>query len=315
MHGILTITLKPAVDYATSTGHVTAGPKLYCRTPRIDPGGGGVNVARAIVKLGGEVQALVVVGGPMGDRLLSLLAAEEVATLECRVAGDTSYSLAVTDEDSGEQFRFCLPAEVDSRTEARMVLDKISGAVPKHGYVVLSGGVPDGLAADFPQKVQAEVARRDGHLVVDTSKAPLLHLIESPASPLDILRLDRSEIEKAFDRPMRSISENLDFSERLVSGGVARIVVTGHGAKGSVMVAGDQRFFCHAPDVPVRSKIGAGDALVGALTLSLARGDAPEEALKWGVAAAAATVGTEGTALCDLGETEALLPECRLERL
>lgn len=80
------------------------------------------------------------------------------------------------------------------------------------------------------------------------------------------------------------------------------------------MVAGDQRYFCHAPQVPVRSKVGAGDALVGAFTLSLARGDVPEQALKWGVAAAAATVGTEGSALFELANTEALLPQCRLER-
>jgi len=113
---------------------------------------------------------------------------------------------------------------------------------------------------------------------------------------------------------MRSIADNVSFTESLVQRGVARIVVTGHGAEGSVMVAGDEKFFCHAPKATVRSKIGAGDALVGAFTLSLSRGDPPAQALKWGVAAAAATVSTEGTALCDRAKTESLFPECRLER-
>lgn len=314
MPEILTITLKPAVDYATSAEHVEAGPKLYCGKPRIDPGGGGVNVARTILKLGGRARAFVVVGGLMGDRLLALLAAEKVPTVECRVGGETGYSLAVTDTESGEQFRFTLPGDLVNETEAQMVLDRISNTIPRDGFVVLSGGVANGRPDNFPQMVQAAVSQRRGRLVVDTSKAPLLHLINSPAAPLDVLRLDRSEIEKAVGRSMRSIVDNLAYSEQLVGRGVARIVVSGHGSEGSAMVAGDQKFFCHAPQVPVQSKIGAGDALVGAFTLSLARGEVPEQALKWGVAAAAATVGTEGTAFPELAETEALLAKCRLER-
>nr|WP_276202388.1 PfkB family carbohydrate kinase [Ruegeria marisrubri] len=308
------MTLKPAIDYATTTEHVTAGPKLYCNKPKVDPGGGGVNVARTIVKLGGSVRAFVVVGGAMGDRLLALLAAENVPVMECRVRGETTYSLAVTDETTQEQFRFSLPGELLSEDEGRMVLNRISDTVQRDGLVVLSGGVANGLADDFPQEVQAAVSRCNGRLIVDTSKAPLKRLIEAPVAPLDVLRLDRSEIEKVFSRPMRSISDNLAFTERLVRRGVARIVITGHGEEGSVMVAGDQKFFCHAPKVAVRSKIGAGDALVGAFAFSLSRGDPPEEALKWGVAAAAATVGTEGTSFCGFTETHALLPQCRMER-
>ena len=60
---ILTITSNPAVDLAMSVDHVVAGPKLRCSAPRVDPGGGGVNVARAIHKLGGSAIALVAAGG------------------------------------------------------------------------------------------------------------------------------------------------------------------------------------------------------------------------------------------------------------
>ncbi|KEO50803.1 1-phosphofructokinase family hexose kinase [Thioclava pacifica] len=314
MPDILTITLKPAVDFATSTDHVEAGPKLYCSEPRVDPGGGGVNVARAISRLGGDVRAFVVVGGAMGDRLLALLAAEGVPVEACRVAGETGYSLAVTDGASGEQFRFTLPGGRVSESEAAMILERISEVVPKNGFVVLSGGAAKGLPEDFAQKVQAVVSQNNARLIVDTSKAPLLHLISSPTAPLDVLRLDRSEMEKALGCSMRSVADNLAFCEGLVERGVARIVISGHGAQGSAMVANGEKFFCHAPQVPVRSKIGAGDALVGAFTFSLAQGKAPEEALRWGVAAAAATVGTEGTALLDRSGAEALFAQCRLER-
>ncbi|WP_260014696.1 PfkB family carbohydrate kinase [Leisingera aquaemixtae] len=79
------------------------------------------------------------------------------------------------------------------------------------------------------------------------------------------------------------------------------------------MATGEQRFFCRAPYVAVQSKIGAGDAFTGALTLALSRGAALDQALRWGVAAASATVGTEGTALFERGAVEALLPQCEVQ--
>lgn len=293
---------------------MTAGPKLYCREPQIDPGGGGVNVARTVVRLGGSVRALVAVGGATGERLLELLAAEEVDVLPCRIAGETPYSLAVSDEGIGSQYRFCLPGEGMTPKEGQRVLEQIAGAVPMDGLVVLSGGMAAGLADDFPQQVQAVVERAGGRLVVDTSKAALMRLIDAPRAPLEVLRLDRSEMEKAFDRRMRSLADNLRFTEELVRRGVAKTVVTGHGAAGSVLVSGETKVFCHAPEVPVRSKVGAGDSLVGAFVYALSQGEAPEEALRLGVAMAAATVGTEGTTPSDLGGIEALLGACRLER-
>ncbi|SPF76791.1 ATP-dependent 6-phosphofructokinase isozyme 2 [Aliiroseovarius pelagivivens] len=274
-----------------------------------------MNVARAVIKLGGNAKAFVVVGGAMGDRLLDLLSDENMPVLKYRVAGETGYSLAVTDEKTEQQFRFTLPGDPLNAGEGRMLLDQISRVVPANGLVVLSGGLAAGLADDFPQEVQEVVQQRNARLIVDTSKAPLQRLIDAPRAPMDFLRLDRSEIETAFAKPLRSIADNLYFTQELVRRGVAKTVVTGHGDKGSIMVSGDKKFFCHAPKVEVRSKIGAGDALVGAYTLSLSRGAPPEEALKWGVAAAAATVGTDGTALCNLAETEALFPQCQLESL
>ncbi|SDZ34343.1 6-phosphofructokinase [Jannaschia faecimaris] len=310
MPDILTITLNPAVDLATSVKRVVPGPKLYCRSPRVDPGGGGVNVARAIRKLGGRATALVAVGGAMGDRLCDLLAEEEVPTHAVRVRGETRESFAVTDETTGEQFRFSVPGETLGEPDAARLLSEIAAAAPVHGLVVLSGGVAPGLTEEFPQLIQDAIAPRTDKLIVDTSKAPLARLIAQPRSPLLLLRVDQKEAARAAAHAMDMIADSLTFASGLVARGVAEIVVTGRGAEGSVMVTRTGRFLCQAAPVPVRSKIGAGDAFVGAMTLALARGDPPEEALRWGVAAASATVGTEGTELCDAVETAALFQTC-----
>lgn len=310
MTEILTITLAPAIDLATSIDRVTAGPKLRCAPPRIDPGGGGVNVARAIRQLGGHSRALLVIGGPTGEQLMALLDAEGVETMPIRVASHTRQSLAVTDETTNEQYRFSLLAEPLGADDAESILDGIARATKKDTLVVLSGSVAPGLAVDFPHAVQARIAHETDRLIVDTSGPPLAHLMTHPTHPLHVLRIDQKEAATAAGVPLETVQSSVDFAAALVDRGVARIVVTGRGADGSIMVTKDQRIFCHAPKVPVRSKIGAGDAFVGAMTLSMSRGEPLARTLQWGVAAASATVSTEGTALCRLEDVQRLLSAC-----
>ncbi|MBW4706188.1 1-phosphofructokinase family hexose kinase [Roseobacter sp. YSTF-M11] len=315
MSAILTITLNPAVDLATSVERVIAGPKLYCRAPRIDPGGGGVNVARAICRLGGSATALVAVGGASGDRLLRLLSAEAVPVHPVPVQGETRESLAVTDEHTGEQFRFSLPGQILRSEDADHLLNSIAAKAPPDGYVVLSGGVAPGLGDTFPNRVLKAIAPKTDRLIVDTSKSALARLIAEPSAPVEILRLDHREAEQSAGHALPTVAHCIRFAEELMERGVARSIVTGRGGEGSILVTAGARYLCRTPQVPVVSKIGAGDAFVGALTLSLSRGEDPDVALQWGVAAASATMGTEGTELCDRTVVEALLPLCPVEQV
>lgn len=310
MPDILTITLNPALDIATSVDRVVAGSKLYCKTPRVDPGGGGVNVARTIRRLGGHATALVTIGGAVGEQLLALLAAEDVPTRAINMDGETRQSMAITDEMTGEQYRFGVPGTPIGQGGADRLISEISKAISKEAYVVLSGSLLPGLGDDFPSQIQQTIAPQTDRLIVDMSGAPLARLISQPTAPLLLLRVDHQEAEQVSERPLGTIADSADFASRLVTRGVARMVAMGRGAEGSVIVTQTGRFFCRAPAVTVRSKIGAGDSFVGAITLALSRGEPPEQALRWGVATASATVETEGTALCKLSAVERLLERC-----
>ncbi len=310
---ILTVTLNPAVDLATHVAQVVAGPKLRCATPRFDPGGGGVNVARAVCKLGGSAQALVAVGGAMGDRLLQLLAAEDVPALPVRVSGETRQSFAVTDDSTGGQFRFSVPGQPLTAADADSLRTAVAERAAQDGFVVISGSVAPGLSVDFPSQIMAALVPRNARVVIDTSSHALDWLISHPTTPVDVLRIDQSEAEEAAGHAMTRVADSVGFAQNLIARGVAHAVVAGRGPEGSLLVSKKDKFFCHAPVVDERSKIGAGDALVGALTLALARGAAPDRALQWGVAASSATVSTEGTALCDLAQAKARLDGCRVE--
>ena len=312
MAPILTITSNPSVDLATSVDHVVPGPKLRCRAPRVDPGGGGVNVARAIHKLGGDAVALVAAGGAGGDRLLSLLAAEGVASLPVPVVAETRQSFAVTDEGTGEQFRFSVPGEALTEAEGDAFLRRIMNAAPEDGFAVYSGSVAQGLPPDFVARIKAILDAKRTRLVVDVSGAALDHLLAHPIG-LHALRIDQVESATAASHPMETIEDGRRFAAELVARGVAEIVVTGRGAEGSVLASRDTHLFGRTPPVAVRSKIGAGDTFVGAFTLSLSRGGNLSEALCRGVAGASASVSTEGTALCTQSDAEALVAQCQIE--
>lgn len=312
---ILTVTLNPAVDVSTNVAQVVAGPKLRCGLPRFDPGGGGVNVARTICKLGGQTRALVAVGGSMGDRLLDLLAAEDVATQPVPVSGETRQSFAVTDESTGAQYRFSVPGQELTGQDADTLIAAITDHTREDGFVIVSGSVAPGLPEDFLEQIITATQHKTPKVIIDTSGTALDRLITHPAVPLYLLRIDENEASEAAHRPLDTIADSVGYAADLVVRGVAEIVIIGRGAEGSVLVGQEHRLICHPPNVPVNSKIGAGDAFVGSMTLAMARCEDLPQALRWGVAAASATVSTEGTALCDAQTTHARFDQSEVEDL
>ncbi|MEH6738557.1 MAG: PfkB family carbohydrate kinase [Sulfitobacter sp.] len=313
MSEILTVTVNPAIDLATSAERVQPDRKLRCGPARVDPGGGGINVARTIVKLGGDAKAVIAVGGTTGEQLISMVRADGVTPIAVPVTGQTRQNLAVTDRRSGEQYRFSLLSDRWSGTDEANMIEAIKLNASRDGFVVLSGGLAHGMAIGFHGQIQTELRAITSKIIIDTCETALSHLMAHTHTPFHVLRIDQHEATMAAGHDLGAITDGFQFGAALIGRGVAEIVVIGRGAKGSLLVSRDRRMFCHATKVPVRSKIGAGDAFVGGLTLSLSRAEPLERALQWGVAAACATVKTDGTALCTLQEVEALLPRCRVE--
>jgi 6-phosphofructokinase 2 len=306
---ILTVTLNPALDIETFVDRVSAGPKLRCSEPRRDPGGGGINVSRAIANLGGASTAFVALAGQTGQLLASLLAAEGIGHVGFPIFGETRESLSVTDRSTGAQYRFVMPGPAWTEGDRERVLAAIARTGHAGGLVVLSGSTAPGLPDDFAHRLAAVVG--GNRVVADTSGGPLAAIIRRPAG-LHLLRMNGDEAESAAGRPLAEPDEAAAYASGLVAGGVARIVVIAMGDRGSVLVTADSRLASIAPKVPVKSKVGAGDSFVGALVLALARGESHAEALRQGTAAAAAAVMTEGTRLCQPDDVANLATICQV---
>lgn len=319
MTDILTITLNPALDMSSEVNKVEPEAKLRCAMPEYDPGGGGVNVARAVVLLGGKARAFFAVGGYNGRRVEALVHEEGVLGIAWPLAGETRLSLAIFERASGLQYRFVMPGPVWRPEELAGLPGAVEAEIREGGHVVLSGSQPSGVPVDFPQAVARMCAARGARLVVDTSGPPLHALIEAaerglPARP-HVLRLDQRESAEVAGRALTGRAQFASLARDLVARGVAEIVVLAMGAEGSVMASAEGTWHGRTPPVPVRSKVGAGDSSVGALTLALSRGASPPEALRHAVAAGSAAVMSDATDLCQRKDHEALLPLVEIEEI
>ncbi|MFN4099414.1 MAG: 1-phosphofructokinase family hexose kinase [Pararhodobacter sp.] len=319
MIDLLTVTLNPALDLSTAADRVVAGPKLRLDQPQAEPGGGGINVARATAKLGGNPRAIAALGGMAGAQIAALLKGSGVSLAPFEVPGETRQSLAVTDRSDGGQYRLQTPGPDWTPTLEAAMAEMIvaeAGAIGEGAVVVLSGSQPPGLSDDFPQ---ALVRRLGGQarLIIDTSGPALERLVRAPepeGAPF-VLRMDQQESEGLAGHSLDDIGASLDFAQQLIAAGVAHCVVVARGADGSVLATRQQRLHARPPLVPVNSKIGAGDSFTAAFALALARGNgAPDwgAALIAGTAAAAAAVMTAGTELCRAEDAAALAPRCTL---
>lgn len=314
MDRILTVTLNPTVDLATSAERILPGRKLRCDPPATDPGGGGINVSRAIAILGGDSTAFIAVGGATGERLVQMLTVEGIGLSIFAGPGETRQSLSVTDRTTGEQFRFVLPGPDWTEPRVKLALTEIGKVVAKGGFVVFSGSQPPGVPLDFPTQLSETAARKGARLILDTSGAVLRRLAEAadPARPpvAHVVRMDHLEAEELAGAALASRKASADFAQELVRRGLAPIVILARGADGSTLATAEERLHAEAADVPIASGVGAGDSFVGAFTLALARGEPLAAALSKGSAAASAAMITEATKLCTRADAERLVAEC-----
>ena len=306
MRSIVTLTMNPAVDESTSVPYVLPDRKLRCQAPRYEPGGGGINVARAIRKLGGDALACFPVAGPAGELLKRLLDAEGLRCIPMPVNGWTRENLNVLEEVSGRQFRFCMPGAALGDDEWPIFLDWVRRLRPAPDFLVASGSLPPGVPVDFYARLAAVGRQIGSRVVLDTSGAPLARAVEEGVY---LLKPSLQEFQFLMGEPEGDESHLASLAATVVKRGWCEILVLSLGAGGALWVTASERERLASPAVRVKSSVGAGDSMVGGVVLSLARGRAIGEAVRFGVAAGAAAVMNPGTALCRREDVERLYPQ------
>lgn len=304
MPSILTLTMNPALDVFLESPHLNPNGKLRCAKPVYIPGGGGINVSRAIRRLGGESVALFPAGGAVGNRVIELLARESIATNVVRIAEETRENVNVLEEDTRLEYRFIVPGPQLGIEEWRHVLRAVHSLTPPPDYLVASGSLPPGTPVDFYARLATLCAERGIRLIVDTSGAPLRH---AGGKGTFLIKPNVGELMLASGSDgLVSDGAVAVAATTLVDTGRSDVVVVSAAAGGAILVDRDGTRRIPAPVVPIGSRVGAGDSMVAGITTALARGWRLDDAVMFGVAAGSAAVMTQRHELCRLADTERL---------
>ncbi len=303
MSPIITLTLNPAIDKSTRVERVVADEKLRCEAPRREPGGGGLNASRAIHRLGGTSHALYTAGGHTGTLLQSLLDDEGLDHAPLDVDDWTRENMVVYERSTDRQFRFGMPGPTLTDAERDACLATIRELDPPPDYLVASGSLPPGVPDDTYAAVAEAADALGARAVLDTSGAALQ---EAMAAKWFLLKPNLRELEVLADTSLDTEPERVDAARSFIERDWCEVVVLSMGASGALLITADRAEHVRSPTVSIESRVGAGDSMVGGLTLALDRGHDLSTAVRFGVAAGAAAVTTPGTELCRRDDTEAL---------
>lgn len=298
---IVTLTVNPAVDIACSAVSVQPTHKIRTFDERLDPGGGGINVARVIRALGGDALALIMTGDVTGRLVEELLSDADVPWQAIPIRGRTRISLSVHDQKGGLEYRFVPGGPQVEPDETRALLDVLRGI--EAAWIVASGSLPRGVPSDFYAEVAGIAAARGQKFALDSSGAALRAAV---GQRIELLKLSLSELEFLIDHKAPDATTREREVAALIGAGAARKIAVSLGREGALLGSKEGVIHLPAPVVAARSSVGAGDAFLAGLVHGLTRGLDDRDALALAVAAGSAAVSRYDTASALGADVDAL---------
>lgn len=301
MSKILSIALNPAIDISSDADAVRHTHKTRTHNQRQHAGGGGINVARVIVELGGQCELLYLSGGATGTLLEAMLEPLGVKQHRFRIHDPVRVAYNVRELSTNLEYRFVPEGPEVTEEELAPVFDLLEGS--DADYVVASGSLPRGVGEQTYARMADIAARKKIRFILDTSGEALHETLAK--AKVFLVKPSLGELASFVGHKIDH--ENAGAAaQAIVRSGAAQYIAVTLGADGAILVGADSIHRVPAIEVPVKSAVGAGDSFVAAMTWSLAEGHEIGEAFRFGLAAGAAAVMTSGTELCRRADVLAL---------
>ncbi|MGM0370627.1 MAG: 1-phosphofructokinase [Bacillota bacterium] len=306
---ISTVTVNPAVDYTLQADEVGLGDVNRVDFLAKAAAGKGINVAKAVSNLDEEVTALACVGGFTGRYIEKELKEMDIVTDFKWVENETRINFKVVDNSNNEtkinQRGLALQEdEVDS------IFNKAITEGANADLLVLGGSLPTNVADDFYQKLIRKLEAEDTKVFLDTSETPLRLALQ--ANPT-LIKPNVRELEEIRGKEL-SFSELISVSQELVASGI-EIVVVSRGAKGALLVTEEGVWQATPPQVEVKSTVGAGDSMVGALAVAYLGGNSASDMIQSAVAMSVATILLPGSKVGDVTGIKKWIDKVEVKKL
>ncbi len=303
-YSIITITVNPSLDKSTHFSGLVPEKKMRCEKPRYDAGGGGINVSKAISKLGGNSLCVFTSGGSTGELLEELVTNEGIENAVIKTQNWTRENFIAFENTTKSQYRFGFPGNEISEEEKDNILSTISEF--KTNYLVVSGSLNEGLHPDFYHKI-IEIAKKSGtKVIVDTSGEALQKVLEIGVY---LIKPNIGELAKLIGVERLELTEVEQAAKALIKNGNSEIVVVSLGADGAILVTKNETHLVKAPKVEKKSTVGAGDSMVGGMVWALSQNKTLKEVIQLGVCCGTAATMNEGTQLFNVKDVMLLFDE------
>jgi 1-phosphofructokinase len=290
---IVTLTPNPSVDRTVSIADLQRGEVHRATASRIDPGGKGVNISRALTAHKARTLAVLPAGGPQGDLLAELLAEAGIEVTIVPIDGSSRANIALVEPD-GTTTKVNEPGPLLSGSEIGALLAGAEATLGKHpSWLVGSGSLPPGVDHDLYAGLVRRCRNADVRVAIDTSG---LALRSAVAAGPDLIKPNLEELEELVERSLKTLGDVLTASVDLVTHGVGAVVVS-LGRDGALLVTSSVTAHAVAPVPSPLSTVGAGDALLAGYLYATGGGSTPVDALRTGVAWGAAAVSLPGSSM------------------
>jgi 6-phosphofructokinase 2 len=302
---IVTLTINPALDASTSVKKMVPFTKMRCAQAHRDPGGGGINVARVLKRLGLEATAIYPAGGATGQLLATLLGREGVRSIVIPTLNDTREDITIFDETTREQFRLVFPGAPLSDIEWQECLGSIARITPRPAFVIVSGSLPAGVPHDFFGRV-ALASKAHSKVIVDTSGPFLKAALEAGVY---LIKPNLREFQELAGIASSDEAALIEAGLGLIGRGQVEVIALSLGPDGALLITREMAMRANGLPIEPISVSGAGDSFLGAMVWSLANNGSLEMALRYGVAGGSAALLNPGTELCRSEDVHRLASE------
>ncbi len=308
---IYTVTLNPALDRELTVPEIRFNDVLRATVVRIDFGGKGFNVSRALHALGGESVALGFVGGGTGARIARGLAGLGIRTDFVEISDETRTNVSIVSERLPQHIKVNEAGPVISPEEGAALLSKVASLAQAGDWWVLSGSLPHGLPPTFYAEIIECVQRAGGRAVLDTSGEPLKRACE--VRPY-LVKPNAFEATELTGIPVTSPEDSQAAVAAIHALGVAHVYMS-FGKAGALLSDGRACWVGAAPVITERNPIGAGDSAVAGVMWGLSHDLPLPEVLRWGIACGTAAASLPGTTMGDLALVSSFLDRVVVRRL
>ena len=308
---IKTVTLNAAIDKTVEVQDFRLGAVNRISKHQLDAGGKGINVSKVIRALDGESIVVGVLAGGNGDFIQAEMERRGIAHDFLFVQGETRTNLKVVDPMNSTFTDINEPGNKISEAELKQLEEKIFKDLDSDASLVLSGSVPSSVPTSIYRQWLERAKALGGKTFLDADGELLREGLK--ANPF-LVKPNLYELEHLVGHKLSRLEDVAEAARNLLRQGAEMLVVS-LGSEGALFAYQDQVIHAEGLPVEVKSTVGAGDAMVAALTLVPAGEDYLTRAVRWSIATSAAQVTSPGTQPPELSKVLSYLDQVRYHHL